>query len=187
MFKTTRSRRILAIDPGTRHMGIAVIDSGQLIYHGVESIAKGRSPHQTLKVGRKAVLRFINDFRPDILSIEKTFFANNRNSALLNVFADEIRAVGKRKGLMVHAFAPSAVKKAVCGNGWAKKEDVAKAVAARYAELKVYIGQDRKWKSRYHSNMFDAVAVGIMASGKSRIEKVRSKRVLQLSPMNLSL
>lgn len=155
---------MLAIDPGTRHMGVAILDSGTLIYHGVETIPKGHSPHETLKAGRKTVLRFINDFKPDILSIEKTFFANNRNSALLNVFADEIRAVGKRKGVMVRTFAPSAVKKAVSGNGWAKKDEVARAVVARYPELKPYLGQDRKWKSRYHSNRFDAVAVGMMMS-----------------------
>jgi crossover junction endodeoxyribonuclease RuvC len=158
-----KKARVLAIDPGTRHMGVAVLDCGKLIYHGVESIPKGRSPHETLKGGRKTVLRFINDFKPDTLAIEKTFFANNRNSALLNVFADEIQAVGKRKGLRVRAFAPSVVKKAVCGNGWAKKDEVARAIVLRYPELKPYLGQDRKWKSRYHSNRFDAVAVGMMA------------------------
>jgi Holliday junction resolvasome RuvABC endonuclease subunit len=153
-------------------MGVAVLDGGKLLYHGVESVPKGRSPHETLKAGRKAVLRFINDFKPGILAIEKTFFANNRNSALLNVFADEIRAVGKRKGLSVVAFAPSVVKKAVCGNGWAKKDEVARAVVAKYPELKVYIGQDRKWKNRYHSNMFDAVAVGMVVN-HSRFGNVR--------------
>jgi len=64
--------------------------------------------------------------------------------------------------LKVLAFAPSAVKKAVCRNGWAKKDELAKAVVSKYPELKVYIGQDRKWKSRFHSNMFDAVALGMM-------------------------
>jgi Holliday junction resolvasome RuvABC endonuclease subunit len=103
-----------------------------------------------------------------VLAVEKTFFANNRNSALLNVFADEIIAVGKRKGLKVLAYAPSAVKKLVCGNGWAKKPEVARAVARSYPELRVYLGQDRKWKSRYHSNMFDAVAVGMMVYTQPR-------------------
>jgi crossover junction endodeoxyribonuclease RuvC len=145
-------------------MGIAVLHDGRLIYHGVESIPLGGSPRDTLNAGRKAVLRLINDFKPGVLAIEKTFFANNRNSALLNVFADEIGAVGKRKGLAVRAFAPSVVKKAVCGNGWAKKGEVAKAVVERYPELKVYLGQNREWQARFHSNMFDAVAVGMMAN-----------------------
>lgn len=164
MFNKKRVR-VLAIDPGTRHMGVAVLQDGELVYHAVESIRRGKSPHEKLKEGRKIVLRLIRDFDPQVLAVEKTFFANHRNSALLNVFADEILVVGKRKGLRVSAFAPSAVKKAVCGNGWAKKDEVANAVVARYPQLKVYIGQDRKWKSRFHSNMFDAVAVGMLVSG----------------------
>ena len=145
-------------------MGVALLENGNLIYHGVKAIPKWKSPHETLDAGRKIILRLINDFDPDLLAVEKTFFANNRNSALLNVFADEIQSVGRRKGLRVLGFAPSAVKKAICGNGWGTKEDVAKAVVARYPELKPYLGQDRKWKSRYHANMFDAVALGMMCS-----------------------
>src|SRR5216684_2547990 len=156
--------RVLAIDPGTRAMGVALLENGDLIYHGVKTISRGRSPHEKLREGRKIVLRLIKDFKPEVMVVEKTFFANNRNSALLNVFADEILIVGKRKGLKVLAFAPSAVKKTVCGNGWAKKDEVARAVAARYPELKVYLGQNREWKSRFHSNMFDAVALGMVAS-----------------------
>src|SRR5713101_2929465 len=131
MFKNKKVR-VLAIDPGTRAMGVALLERGDLVYYGVKTIRSGRSPHEKLKEGRKIVLRLINDFNPQVMVIEKTFFANNRNSALLNVFADEILIVGKRKGLRVLAFAPSAVKKAVCGNGWAKKDEVAMAVVARY-------------------------------------------------------
>ena len=113
--------------------------------------------------GRKAILRLMNDFKPQVLAVEKTFFANNRNAALLNVFVDEIRAIGRRKGLRVVGYAPNTVKKYICGNGRASKEEVARAVIARYPELKVYLTQDRKWKEAYHHNMFDAVALGMMA------------------------
>src|SRR5713226_4580632 len=172
MLKNKRVR-VLAIDPGTRAMGVALLESGELIYHGVKTIRSGRSPHEKLKEGRKIVLRLIKDFKPNVMVVEKTFFANNRNSALLNVFADEILIVGKRKRLKVLAFAPSAVKKAVCGNGWAKKDEVARAVVAKFPELKVYLGQDREWKARYHANMFDAVAVGLMVGAKLSSDRRR--------------
>ncbi len=45
----------------------------------------------------------------------------------------------------------------------ATKLEVAKIVIAQYPELKVYLNQDRKWKEDYHLNMFDAVALGIVA------------------------
>jgi len=156
--------RILAIDPGTRLMGIAFLDKGQLIYHGVKIIKKDRSPNDNLQYARRIILRLIKDFKPNQLVVEKAFFANNRNASLLNVLVDEIRAIARRKRLKLISYSPSTVKKFICGNGWASKDEVARAVVSRYPELKVYLTQDRDWKERFHQNMFDAVALGVMAS-----------------------
>jgi crossover junction endodeoxyribonuclease RuvC len=157
-------KRILAIDPGTRLMGIGLLDDGKLIYHAVEVIAKGRSPRDTLERCRHVILRLIADFQPNVIAVERTFFAMNRNAALLNVLFDEIRAIARRKGLTFVTFAPSSVKKFICGNGHAGKKEVATVVAARFSELKVFLTQDRGWKERFHQNMFDAVALAIMAA-----------------------
>ena len=158
-----KSTRILAIDPGTRLMGAAVLEKGKLIYHAVEVINKGQSPNENLKNARKTVLRLVKDFRPQALALEKTFFGNNRNVGLLNVLGDEIVAIAKRKGLKLLAYSPMTIKKYICGNGKAGKEDVARVVVSLYPELKVYLTQDRAWKARFHHNMFDAVALGVMA------------------------
>lgn len=162
------SSRVLAIDPGTREMGVALIEGGKLIYHDVKVIRGKRSPHEKLKAGREIILRLIRDFRPGTLVVEKTFIASNRNASLLNVFADEIVAIGRRKRLVVISYAPSTMKKAICGNGHASKEEVAGAVVAKFPELKVYLTQDRKWKARFHQNMFDAVALAIVAIAKEK-------------------
>lgn len=154
--------RILAIDPGTRHMGIALLERGRLIYHGVKNIRRRRSPHEALDEAREIILRLVKDFRPEVLVVEKAFFARNRNVSLLNVLVDEIRAIGRRKGLQVLSYAPTTVKKHTCGDGRASKRQVARVIVARYPELGVFLSQDRKWKERYHQNMFDAVALGMM-------------------------
>jgi len=158
--------KILAIDPGTREMGVALLEKKKLIYHGVKSIKKGKSPHETLKEGRKTVLRLINDFRPKLVVVEKAFFANNRNASLLNVFVDEIKAIAKRKKLAYLSFAPSTLKKYICGNGRASKDEVARVIVSKFPELKVYLTQDRAWKKLFHQNMFDAVALAVMVSKK---------------------
>ncbi len=160
---TKKKTKILAIDPGTREMGVAFLEKGELIHYGVKSIKKEMSPHDTLVEGRKIVERLISDLKPEILVVEKTFFANNRNSSLLNAFYYEIKAIGRRKRLKVLSYAPNTVKKFICGDGRASKEDVAKVIVSKYPELKVYINNDRKWKQRYHQNMFDAVALGMRA------------------------
>src|SRR3989304_8433051 len=145
---TYKNLKILAIDPGTREMGVALLEGGKLIHYGVKVIKSRPSPHEKLKEGRKIILRLINDFRPDVLVVEKTFFANNRNSSLLNVFVDEIKAIGKRKGLRVVSYAPNTVKMIICGNGRASKEELAKVIVPKYPELKVYLIKDRKGKER---------------------------------------
>lgn len=156
------NKKVLAIDPGTREMGIAFLEKEKLIHQGVKIIKKRRSPPETLKEGRKIVLRLIKDFRPKILVVEKAFFTNNRNAALLNILVDEIKAIARRKKLKVMSFAPSTVKKAICGYGRASKKEVARIIVSKYPELKVYLTQDRAWKELYHQNMFDAVALGMM-------------------------
>ena len=156
----------MAIDPGTRYLGFALLDGRKPVYYGVKVIkSSSRFPHERLKEARKAVLRLIEDLKPHMLATEKTFFSNNRNVALLNVLAEEIKAVGKRKGLKVVSLAPSTVKKLICGSGKAKKYEVASVVVAKHPELKVFLCQDRRWKERYWQNMFDAIALGMAVEG----------------------
>ena len=155
--------KVLAIDPGTREMGVALLENGTLIYHGVKLVTRGRSPHETLQRARAAVVRLLEDLKPDVVVVEKTFIGNNRSAALLSVLADEIKALAKARKLLYESFAPSSVKKTICGDGRATKEEVAKVIAKRFPELKAYLSQNRKWKDRFHQNMFDAVAVGLTA------------------------
>ncbi len=163
---TSKKERILAIDPGTRHMGVALLEDGRLIYRDVKVIKKQKTPHETLGECRKVVLRLVHDLKPHVVVVEKTFFANNRNSALLNVLYDDIKAIARRKGLKVVYYAPSTVKKFICGHGRASKFQVATVMVARFPELKVFLTQDRAWKELFHQNMFDAVALGVTAMSR---------------------
>ena len=142
-------------------MGVAVLEAGRLRYAGVEVFRRLASPQAHLKQCRAAVMRLIRDFRPAAVAIEKAFIGRNRSAALLNVLADEIAALARRRGLRVLSLAPSQVKKAVAGDGWADKDEVAAAVAARFPELRVHLAPERAWKKNRQLNMFDAVAVGL--------------------------
>lgn len=158
-----KHQRILAIDPGTRFMGTSCLEGGRLIYHAVKVIPRGGSPQETLQNAKDVVLWMVDDLSPDVIAVEKTFFGKNRNAGLLNVLYDEIRAIARRKKLTFVNFSPAAIKKFTTGNGWADKKEVATVVVSKFPELKVYLTQDHAWKERFHQNMFDAVALGMMA------------------------
>ena len=144
-------------------MGVAFLDGEKLIYHGVKVIPSEKSPTERLKEGKEIIIRLINDFKPDILVVEKSFFANNRTASLLHTFINEIRVIGNKKGLKVVSYATSTVRKHIAGNGRASKKEMSKVIVSKYPNLKVYLSQDRAWKELYHQNMFDAVGLGLMA------------------------
>lgn len=153
-----RPPRVLGLDPGTKHMGAAVLEGHELIYKDVLDLAR-RSPRGTLARTREVADRVVSDFKPELLVIEQTFFNKGRYATLLRMVTDEITALAEQRGLEVLSLAPSTVKKAMTGNGHASKRDVAKVVCKGYPDLRAFVGCDRRWKERYHSNMFDAIAV----------------------------
>jgi len=159
-----KKERILASDPGTRHIGFAILERGQLFHYGVKSIRRSISPGKKLKEGLGIVLSLSLDLRPGWFVVEKTFFANNRNSALLNVFADELLLLGRWKRLKTRSLAANTVRKAVCGKGDASKDDLAHVLISTYPELRPYLSSNRRWKERFHRNMFDAVGLAVAAT-----------------------
>jgi len=160
---TRKITRILALDPGTRELGVAVFVNGSLVYASVESFGKLSSSARQIREVLSHVARLIRDFRPDVLALERNYIGRNRSRALLKVLVAEIVSLGRQQSLMVVALATNTVREIVVGNGWATKLEVARAIAARYPGLKAHLPPDRKWKRQYRLNLFDAVAVGMAA------------------------
>lgn len=154
--------RVLAIDPGTRHVGVAVLQGSDLVYHGVLTMPYRRSLEATRRNTRILLRQLLSDFRPSILAVEENSIGSSRARSCLHAVVSETRRIGQRERVQVVTKAASTVKKFITGNGRAPKMDVAKAVVRRYPELKAYLRQTAKWRARYHGNMFDAVALGML-------------------------
>ena len=106
------------------------------------------------------IKRLIADYDPEMLAIEKTFIIQ-KSAALLNVVAEEIKAVAGEQKLVICEYAPTAVRKLICQAGKATKAEAAKVVVQRFPELSRYLNRQSKWEAIYWANMFDAVAVGL--------------------------
>jgi Holliday junction resolvasome RuvABC endonuclease subunit len=156
----TQQTKILAIDPGTKEIGTAVLSAGELLYYGVKTIRSRRSPLDILAQTRRMVLRLITDYGPQYLAIEKMFLVQ-KSASMLIVVADEIKAIAREQGLLVYEYAPTLVRKLICQTGKATKAETASQVALQYPELGRYLGRRTKWETLYYANMFDAVAVGL--------------------------
>lgn len=164
MSKTTE--RILAIDPGLRELGFAVVERQRLIAAGVRPLRllpreKRRSE------ARRLVRGWLRAHKPDALVIEATYGHPVPWLAELSRVAKSVEREAKRSRLSVVRYAPQAVRKTVAGYGRATKRETAEVIVSRFPGLRVYLTQDRKWKERYWLNLFDAVALALHHQGRA--------------------
>ena len=151
---------ILAVDPGTKEIGVAVLSKGELIYYGVKTLRKRSSPGEILSQAKQVISRLVTDFEPEYLAIEKTFLVQ-KSASLLVVTAEEIKAAARALGLVVYEYAPTLVRKLICQTGKGTKAEVARVVSARFPELRRYLEGRSQWETLYYANMFDAIALGM--------------------------
>src|ERR1700674_5570100 len=107
--------RILAIDPGPRHVGIAVLQGSRLLYHGVMGLPRRRS-HEAVRRNTRVLMReLLQDFRPTVLAIEENSIGSRRAKSRLHAVVSEITRTGRRESLEVITKTASTVKKLVTG------------------------------------------------------------------------
>ena len=171
-----RSPTILAIDPGTRHIGVAVLTAPELVYYGVKSFRGERPADALIRATRAALQDLIAAHRPSILAYEKTFYVQAKRSALLHVQEAEIIRVGRLAGLRVVGYPPTRVRKLLCQDGRATKREVARLLVDRFPELGRYRTAVSPRQETYWLNMFDAIAVGVVCSDAIEPESAKSDR-----------
>ena len=133
--------RILGIDPGTGITGFGVID----IKRGKPSMVAGgviRTKPQTplperLKIIHSDLVGLIREFEPEVMSVEKLFFAQNVTTAIAVSHArGVVLLAGEVAGLEIFEYTPLQIKQSVTGYGKATKAQVQEMVRV-LLELKV--------------------------------------------------
>jgi crossover junction endodeoxyribonuclease RuvC len=126
--------RILGVDPGSRVAGFGLLDQAGRTLRVVESgvFRLGEKDELAARLGRllDAIEGLLDRGAPSVLAVEDVFAARNPRSALaLGQARGVILAAAGRRGIPVFAYPPATVKRAVCGNGRAEKEQVRKMVS----------------------------------------------------------
>ncbi len=160
---------ILGIDPGTATTGFGLIDANHKTLEAMEwgliETDKKDGTGVRLQNMHKQMSDLLKRVTPDIVAIEKIFFATNAKTAI---------AVGQALGVMLFTasvlkrevveYAPGTIKKMVAGDGRADKKLVQKAV-------REILGRKvrSKAKERTHfDNAADALAVALCHAFKMR-------------------
>lgn len=128
----TDSRVTLGIDPGTARLGYGVIrgvdPAVSLEFGVVETPAGDAMPDRLLRL-HDELLGIIREYRPEVMVVEKLFFARNVTNALTVGQARGVAMLtAAENGIPVVEYTPAEVKQAVAGYGNAGKEQIQEMV-----------------------------------------------------------
>jgi crossover junction endodeoxyribonuclease RuvC len=129
------TERILGIDPGTVATGWGVVEmTGSALVHvdnGTIACSAGQAQGMRLKRIYHGLCEVIARHRPDGVSLEKVFFAQNAASALKLGQARGVALLAAAENdLILHEYASVEIKQSVVGYGHASKEQVQKMVGS---------------------------------------------------------
>lgn len=125
--------KIIGIDPGLATIGFAILEVNgeqkQLLEYGVIRTSKDSPKPQRLKEIHEDISSIISMHKPNLCSIEQLFFSKNITTGIQVAEARGILLLALfEHNLEIHEFTPSAMKKALTGNGQADKQMVQKMV-----------------------------------------------------------
>ncbi len=116
--------KILGIDPGSRIMGIALIDGDQISLKAL-SFDKSMSMLDKLRKIYDTTCSIINRELPDAMAIENVFFAKNPHVAfVLGQVRSSAILAALNLNIKIYEYNPTEIKKEITGYGRATKEQV---------------------------------------------------------------
>lgn len=126
--------RILGIDPGTGILGFGVIDVDkqgrvQLVDAGVIRTPVKEDDAVRLQTIFDELSDIITQNKPEILSVEKLFFARNVTTAMTVAQArGVVLLLGQQHSLKLFEYTPMQIKQAITGYGKADKKQMQEMV-----------------------------------------------------------
>lgn len=125
--------RILGIDPGTGILGFGVIEAAkgktQLVDGGVIRTPAKQDDAVRLQTIFEEITDIIAASKPEIMSVEKLFFAKNVTTAMTVAQArGVVLLAGKQAGLEIYEYTPLQIKQALTSYGRAEKHQVQEMV-----------------------------------------------------------
>lgn len=156
--------RIIGIDPGTGILGFGVIDAEKgktkLVTAGVISTPAHTPLPDRLSEIYNGLTEIITETKPEMMAIEKLFFAQNVTTAMSVAHARGVAMLtGKQAGLLIEEYTPLQIKQTIVGYGRATKKQMQEMV-----RIQLNLKEPPK-----PDDCADALAAAIMASYTTRI------------------
>ncbi|MEX2014442.1 MAG: crossover junction endodeoxyribonuclease RuvC [Candidatus Saccharimonadales bacterium] len=125
--------RIIGIDPGTGILGFGVLEKESsklsMLDAGVIRTSSKQSDAERLKIIYDELAEIIKQNKPDVMAVEKLFFAQNVTTAMtVSQARGAVMLCGVQHGLQVFEYTPLQIKQSITGYGRADKNQIQQMV-----------------------------------------------------------
>lgn len=125
--------RIIGIDPGTGILGFGVIEKKSsklsMLDAGVIRTSADQSDSKRLKTIYDELTAIIKQNSPDVMAVEKLFFAQNVTTAMsVSQARGAVLLCGEKYNLEIFEYTPLQIKQSITGYGRADKKQIQEMV-----------------------------------------------------------
>jgi len=152
--------RIIGINPGTRYLGIAVLDGSELLDWRIKTL-EGKWSEEKIKKAIKILSELFEQYEPNVLVIKK-LHPSRRTENLLRL-AKKIRDFARCKKMKVFQYSIKEIEEFFIEDEKLNKRNLIEAMVKLYPMLHHDLKKEQNQKNPYYFRMFDAVALGVMA------------------------
>ena len=141
----------MCVSVGSRYIGIAIFRRGELVYSATKTI-RANSPLKRIKKVKKIIKELIIFYQPGILVMKKPLPHWLKQSRLLDKVISAIKDTVMDNKMRIKEFTPEEIRKAVCGNPKATKEEMTNVLILKYPDLKNVLSRE-KMRDRYNEHL----------------------------------
>ena len=152
-----KSLRTLAINPGTRYVGVAVFQDWDLLDWRIK-LLDGKWSKEKIDKILKMVGEDIELYHINSIAVKKLH--PSRSSQNLRLLVSRIKGLAKRKRIKVYEYSIKELEDIFLNDKRHNKKALAEKMVADYPFLIHELERENSHKNPYHLRMFEAVALG---------------------------
>lgn len=158
-----KPRIILAINPGSKYIGTAVLQGESLRDWRIKVVNGKWSKEKYAKAGA-IITKLIDYHQPDAVALKQLH--PSRSSLHLCYLVEQIKDIAQEREIPVYRYSIQEIKNFFAPGERINKKGLAGIVAARLPDLFHDFKKAERSKNLYLTRMFEAVALGIICFNK---------------------
>lgn len=156
-----RKSNILALDPGLREIGFALLDGKDLGDYGVKSLCRKGNLKSRPNFASEVMHRLIKNTHPDAVVLETKEIPDTPDGFRLMILIKCAIELGRKQNVPVVEIDSTRIRNDIAVKPDASMQETATAIASRFPELRKYADVKDRGMRRYWSHLFTSVAAAL--------------------------